>query len=66
MEVWDDDGLAAQPGFLGEAMVDVPRLGWKNDAPGAASLFVPLEKNFEKSKRQVSGSLQVFGIWTTI
>lgn len=61
LEVFDDDGYGAEPGFLGEATIDVARLGWQPNVTSGASLKLHVENNvaIQKSKKSLSGSLQV-------
>jgi hypothetical protein len=62
-EVFDDDGYGSEPGFLGEAIVDLARMGWTADAPSQNTVTLRLEKNLEKSKKNVSGTLQINLLW---
>jgi len=62
-EVFDDDGYGSEPGFLGEAIVDLARMGWAASEPSSNTLNLRLEKNLEKSRRNITGKLQVILHW---
>eukprot|EP00746_Dinoflagellata_sp_MGD_P124668 gnl/MRDRNA2_/MRDRNA2_59277_c0_seq1.p1 gnl/MRDRNA2_/MRDRNA2_59277_c0~~gnl/MRDRNA2_/MRDRNA2_59277_c0_seq1.p1 ORF type:complete len:815 (-),score=124.35 gnl/MRDRNA2_/MRDRNA2_59277_c0_seq1:9-2384(-) len=63
IEVWDDDGYGAEPGFLGEATVDIARMGWNPNVASGASLKLRLETNMAQTKSKqstkLSGSVHV-------
>jgi hypothetical protein len=63
IEVWDDDGYGAEPGFLGEATVDIARMGWNPKVASGASLKLRLETNMAQTKSKqntkLSGSVHV-------
>jgi len=63
IEVWDDDGYGAEPGFLGEATIDIARMRWQPDVTCGASLKLRLETNIMQSKsrqpKSLSGSIHV-------
>jgi hypothetical protein len=62
-ELFDDDGYGSEPGFLGEAIVDLARMGWDASKPSSNTLTLRLEKNLEKSRKSVSGTVQVNLHW---
>jgi len=60
IEVFDDMGYGAEPGFLGESFIDCAKLGWQANATSGASVKLTLENNvaIQKSKK-LNGTLQV-------